>query len=49
MTLVVGKSRKSIGKNIRTEESAGRSPEQALAIALHTADEVRKKRQKKRR
>ena len=41
MPLVKGKSRKAIGENIATEEAAGKPRNQAIAIALHTADEAR--------
>jgi hypothetical protein len=30
-------SKKSIGKNIKTEEAAGKKPKQAIAIALNVA------------
>ena len=30
-------SKKSIGKNIKTEEAAGKEPKQAIAIALNVA------------
>ena len=34
-------SKESVGKNIKTEEAAGKDPKQAEAIALHTRDEVK--------
>jgi len=37
MPLAKGKSRKVIGKNIKTEEAAGKPRKQAIAIALNTA------------
>ncbi len=40
MPLTKGYSRKSIGKNIDTEEQAGKPPKQAVAIALNTAREA---------
>lgn len=46
MPLIKGYSQKSIGKNIGTEMKAGRSREQAIAIALSTAREAAKKAHK---
>ena len=40
MPLTKGYSRKSIGKNIKVEEKAGRPRKQALAIALNVAREA---------
>ena len=37
MPLKKGYSRSSIGKNIKTEEKAGRPKKQAIAIALNVA------------
>ena len=37
MTLIKSKSKKAIGKNIATEENAGKPRKQAIAIALNTA------------
>lgn len=37
MPLQKGTSRKTIGKNIKTEQAAGKPKAQALAIALDTA------------
>lgn len=37
MPLKQGYSKKSIGKNIKTERKAGKSKKQAVAIALDTA------------
>ncbi|MNO65794.1 hypothetical protein D3C76_565630 [compost metagenome] len=38
-----GYSKRSIGRNIAKEEKAGKSKEQAIAIALNTAREAAKK------
>ena len=46
MPLIKGYSQKSIGKNIATEIAAGRSPQQAAAIAYSTAREAAKKAHK---
>lgn len=43
MPLKKGYSRKSIGENIKTEEKAGRSRKQAIAIALNTARKAAEK------
>jgi len=43
MSLVEGFSRDSIGRNVKTEERAGKPEKQAVAIALNTA----RKREKK--
>lgn len=37
MPLIKSKSKKAIGKNIKTEMEAGKSQKQAVAIALNTA------------
>jgi hypothetical protein len=37
MPLESGNSRAAIGKNIKTEEAAGKPQKQAVAIALHKA------------
>lgn len=37
MPLIKSKSKSAIGKNIKTEESAGKKPKQAIAIALNVA------------
>lgn len=37
MPLIKSPSRKAIGKNIKTEEAAGKPKKQAIAIALDTA------------
>jgi predicted RNase H-like HicB family nuclease len=42
-------SRASIGKNIKTEEGAGRQKKQAIAIALNTAREAGAEIPKKKR
>lgn len=39
-------SKKSVGRNIRTEIAAGRPKRQAIAIAMHTQDEAKKKARK---
>jgi hypothetical protein len=36
MLLIKSASKKAVGKNIRTEEAAGKPRAQALAIALNT-------------
>lgn len=43
MPLKKGYSRKTIGENIKKEEKAGRSKDQAIAIALNSARESAKK------
>jgi len=43
MPLKKGYSRKSIGKNISTEEKAGKPLKQAIAIALSTARKAAEK------
>lgn len=40
MPLEKGANPSAIGHNIRTEENAGKSHEQAVAIALHTAKDL---------
>lgn len=37
MPLIKSPSKKAIGKNIKIEESAGKKPKQAVAIALNVA------------
>ena len=37
MPLIKSGSKKSIGENIKREESAGKKPKQAIAIALNVA------------
>lgn len=37
MPLIKSKSKKAIGKNIETEQEAGKPHDQAVAIALNTA------------
>lgn len=37
MSLIKGKSRKTIGKNIEELEKSGRKPKQAIAISLEEA------------
>ena len=43
MPLIVGKSKKIISKNIKTEIKAGKKPKQAVAVALRKADSFKKK------
>lgn len=40
-------SKKSVGKNIAKEVAAGKPNKQAIAIALHTQDEAKKKKARK--
>jgi hypothetical protein len=40
MPLEKGSGEKTIGHNIRTEQNAGKSHEQAVAIALHQAKDA---------
>jgi len=47
MPLIKGYSKKSIGKNIKTEIKAGKPRKQAIAIALSTARMAKKKKKKK--
>jgi len=47
MPLKYGFSRKTVGENIKKEEEAGKPHDQAVAIALHTADEAKKDKEKK--
>lgn len=46
MPLIKGYSSKSIGKNIKTEMSHGKSHKQAIAIALSVARTARKRAKK---
>ncbi len=43
MPLKLGKSKKVVGDNIKTEMAAGRPQKQAIAIALSKAGKARKK------
>lgn len=44
MPLEKGSSKEAISNNISKEEDAGKPHDQAVAIALHTADEAKKKK-----
>jgi hypothetical protein len=46
MPLKKGFSKKTIGENIREMKKAGYPQDRALAAALRTADEARKKKKK---
>jgi len=47
MPLIKGYSKRSIGKNIKTELRAGRSRKQAIAISLSTARAAKKRANKR--
>ena len=49
MPLEKSKSKKAIGRNIATEEAAGKSKKQSIAIALNTAREAGAKIPKKKK
>jgi len=49
MVLKSGKSRKIISANIRTEKAAGKSQDEAVAIALSKARGGKKRRKKTRK
>jgi hypothetical protein len=44
MPLKKSKSKKAVGQNIKTEMKAGKPQKQAIAIALNTQREAKKKR-----
>ena len=44
MPLIKSKSDKAVGKNIATEQNAGKPHNQAVAIALSVQDQAKKKR-----
>lgn len=44
MPLIKSSSPKAVGKNIKTEMKAGRPQKQAIAIALSTQRQAKKKR-----
>jgi hypothetical protein len=44
MPLKKSKSKKAVGQNIKTEMKAGKPQKQAVAIALNTQREAKKKR-----
>jgi hypothetical protein len=41
------KGKKNVGRNIKTEETAGKPRKQAIAIALNVASESKKKKKGK--
>jgi len=47
MPLKKGRSKKTVGKNIRTLIREGKTPRQAAAISFSKAGQSRKKRRKK--
>lgn len=49
MPLIKSKSKKAIGKNIKTEMEHGKSQRQSIAIALETAKKAGAKIPKKKR
>ena len=48
MPLIYDKSKKSMGRNIKTEESHGKSKKQSIAIALNVARTAGAKIKKKK-
>lgn len=48
MPLEKGASKKAVAKNIEIEQKAGKPHDQAVAIALHTADEAKKHKYERR-
>ena len=46
MPLIKSKSKAAVGKNIAKEETAGKKPKQAIAIALETQRRAARKRKK---
>jgi hypothetical protein len=47
MPLEQGYSKKTISQNIKTERAAGKPQDQAVAIAMSTAERAKKRRKKK--
>jgi hypothetical protein len=47
MPLKQGYSKKTISQNIKTERAAGKPQDQAVAIAMSTAERAKKRRKKK--
>lgn len=47
MPIKQGYSKKTIRQNIRTERAAGKPQDQAVAIAMSTAEQAKKRRKKK--
>ena len=48
MPLIKSKNKKAIGENIKREESSGKEPKQAIAIALNVARKAGAKIPKKK-
>lgn len=47
MPLIKSDKKKAISQNIRTERAAGKPQDQAVAIAMSTAERAKKRRKKK--